>query len=94
MIDEDDARWTDTDRETERQTDRETERERESRNAKYNTIQYQYNTSTKLVIMYEISEISTNLYKMYDYPMYCEMLGIGNNTILKKNNVWKSLVEI
>ena len=43
--------------------------------------------------MYEISEISTNLFKMYEYPMYCKMLGVGNGAILKKKNVWKSLVE-
>ena len=38
-------------------------------------------------------EISTNLVKMYEYPMYCKMLGNGNSAILKKKNVWKSLVE-
>ena len=43
--------------------------------------------------MYQISEISTNLFKMYEYPMYCKMLGVGNSTILKKKNVCKSLVE-
>ena len=43
--------------------------------------------------MYQISEISTNLFKMYEYPMYCKMLGIGRCAILKKKNVWKSLVE-
>ena len=43
--------------------------------------------------MYEISEISTNLFKMYEYPMYCKMLGVGNSVILKKKNVCKSLVE-
>ena len=43
--------------------------------------------------MYQISEISTNLFKMYEYPMYCKMLGVGNSAILKKKNVWKSLVE-
>ena len=43
--------------------------------------------------MYEISEISTNLFKMYEYPMSCKMLGIGPCAILKKNNVWKSLVD-
>ena len=38
-------------------------------------------------------EISTNLFKMYEYPMYCKMLGVGNSAILKKKNVCKSLVE-
>ena len=38
-------------------------------------------------------EISTNLVKMYEYPMYCKMLGVGNSAILKKKNVCKSLVE-
>ena len=37
--------------------------------------------------------ISTNIFKMYEYPMYCKMLGIGNSAILKKKNVCKSLVE-
>ena len=26
--------------------------------------------------------------------MYCKMLGVGNGAILKKKNVWKSLVEL
>ena len=43
--------------------------------------------------MYEISEISTNLFKMYEYPMYCKMLGVGRSMILTKNNVCKILVE-
>ena len=43
--------------------------------------------------MYEISEISTNLFKMYEYPMYCKMLGVGRSMILTKKNVCKSLVE-
>ena len=43
--------------------------------------------------MYEISEISTNLFKMYEYPMYCKMLGVGRRSILTKKNVCKSLVE-
>ena len=38
-------------------------------------------------------EISTNTFKMYKYPMYCKMLGVGNSVILKKKNVCKSLVE-
>ena len=44
--------------------------------------------------MYEISEISTNLFKMYECPMYCKMLGVGRSMILTKNNVCKSLVEL
>ena len=34
--------------------------------------------------MYQISEISTNLFKMYEYPMYCKMLGVGHCVILTK----------
>ena len=55
-----------------------------------------YSTSdahTKITIMYQISEISTNLFKMYEYPMYCKMLGVGRRSILTKKNVCKSLVE-
>ena len=41
--------------------------------------------------------VTFHSYKMYlyGYPMYCKMLGVGtrNSTILKKKNVWKSLVE-
>ena len=43
--------------------------------------------------MYQISEISTNLFKMYECPMYCKMLGVGRCAILTKKNVCKSLVE-
>ena len=43
--------------------------------------------------MYEISDISTNLFKMYEHPMYCKMLGVGRRSILTKKNVCKSLVE-
>ena len=43
--------------------------------------------------MYQISEISTNLFKMYEYPMYCKMLGVGRGMILTKKNVCESLVE-
>ena len=43
--------------------------------------------------MYQISEISTNLFKMYEYAMYCKMLGLGRRSILTKKNVCKSLVE-
>ena len=39
--------------------------------------------------MYEISEISTNLPKMYEYPMYCKMLGICGFAILKKKKCMK-----
>ena len=43
--------------------------------------------------MYQISEISTNLFKMYEYQMYCKMLEVGRSMILTKKNVCKSLVE-